>query len=163
MLEWAARYIDWLGMSPVSVLTTVFGAFCVTFVVIICWSRLVDDFGAIGGMMAAGIIVGTFWVMNHKLPGFGIHPEGIPHPEGGSKQFGLIYQGFRGASPWVDMGTAIGAGLWVCGLCGIPKGRKLRMAAESVPRLAAAIVGGAVGGAIMGLVGWTGANLFGYR
>jgi len=119
--------------------------------------------GCGGGMMAAGIIVGTFWVMNHKLPGFGIHPEGIPHPEGGSKQFGLIYQGFRGASPWVDMGTAIGAGLWVCGLCGIPKGRKLRMAAESVPRLAAAIVGGAVGGAIMGLVGWTGANLFGYR
>src|SRR5271157_5518188 len=108
-------------MSPVSVLTTVFGAFCVTFVVIICWSRLVDDFGAIGGMMAAGIIVGTFWVMNHKLPGFGIHPEGIP------------------------------------------QGQKLRMAAESVPRLAAAIAGGAVGGAIMGLVGWTGANLFGYR
>ena len=163
MLEWAAHYIDWLGMSPVSVLTTVFGAFCVTFVVIICWSRLVDDFGAIGGMMAAGIIVGTFWVMNHKLPGFGINPEGIPHPDGGWKQFGLIYQGFRGASPWVDMGTAFGAGLWVCGLCGVPKGRKLRMAAESVPRLAAAIVGGAIGGAIMGLVGWTGANLVGYR
>ena len=55
--------------------------------------------------------------MNHKLPGFGINPEGIPHPDGGSKQFGLIYQGFRGAAPWVDMGTAIGMGLWVCGLC----------------------------------------------
>jgi hypothetical protein len=163
MFEWAAHYIDWLGMSPVSVVTTVFGAFSVTFVVIICWSRLVEDFGPIGGMMAAGIIVGTFWVMNHKLPGFGLHPEGIPHPDGGTKQFGLIYQGFRGAAPWVDMGTAIGAGMWVCGLCEIPKGGKVSMAAESVPRVAAALLGGALGGAITGLVGWTGANLFGYR
>jgi len=163
MFEWAAHYIDWLGMSPVSVVTTVFGAFSVTFVVIICWSRLVEDFGPIGGMMAAGIIVGTFWVMNHKLPGFGLHPEGIPHPDGGTKQFGLIYQGFRGAAPWVDMGTAIGAGMWVCGLCEISKGGKVSMAAESVPRVAAALLGGALGGAITGLVGWTGANLFCYR
>jgi len=37
------------------------------------------------------------------------------------------------------------------------------MAAESVPRVAAALLGGALGGAITGLVGWTGANLFGYR
>jgi hypothetical protein len=37
------------------------------------------------------------------------------------------------------------------------------LAIESVPRLTAAIAGGIVGGAIVGLVGWTGANLFGYK
>jgi hypothetical protein len=163
MGEFLAHYVGWLGMSPVSVITTVFGAFCVTFAVIICWGRLVEDFGPIGGMLAAGFIVGTFWVLNHKLPGFGINPEGIPHPDGGVKQFGLIYQGFRGASPWVDMGTAIAFGLWVAGLCEAAKGQRFRLAVETIPRVAAALLGGIIGGGITGLVGWTGANLFGYR
>jgi hypothetical protein len=101
--------------------------------------------------------------MNHKLPGFGINPELIPHPEGGSKQFGLIYQGFRGAAPWVDMGTAIAAGMWVCGLCETSRGGRRRAAAESGPRVLATVLGGAIGGAMVGLIGWTGANLFGYK
>ncbi|MGD0903800.1 MAG: hypothetical protein ABR924_12755 [Terracidiphilus sp.] len=162
MVDFLSHYIGWLGMPPVSVLTTVFGAFAVTFAVIVCWSRLVKDFGPIGGMMAAGFIIGTFWVLNHKLPGFGIHPEGLPHPDGGIKQFGLIYQGFRGAAPWVDMGTAIGFGLWVCGLAEAPREERMRLAAESLPRIGAAIAGGVLGGVLAGLVGWTGANLFGY-
>jgi hypothetical protein len=163
MYEFLTHYIGWLGMSPVNVITTVFGAFSVTFVVIICWGRMAENFGAIGGMLAAAIIIGTFWVLNHKLPGFGINPEGIPHPEGGSKQFGLIYQSFRGASPWVDMGTAIGFGMWFGSLCETAKGQRLNSVLESAPRVGAAILGGIVGGAITGLVGWTGANLFGYR
>jgi hypothetical protein len=163
MYEFLSHYVSWLGMSPANVITTVFGSFCVTFVVIICWGRLVQDFGPIGGMMAAAFIIGTFWVLNHKLPGFGIHPEGIPHPDGGLKQFGLIYQGFRGASPWVDMGTAIGFGLWVTCLCESEKGQRCKSAIESLPRVGAAILGGIIGGAITGLVGWSGANLFGYR
>jgi len=162
MYEWMMHYIPAVGISPVSAITTMFGAFCVTFVVIICWGKLVKDFGAAGGMIAAGIIIGTFWVMNHKLPGFGIHPEGIPHPDGGLKQFGLIQQGFRGASPWVDMGSAIGAGFWLCGYLESKHGERLSAAIESLPRVAAAVLGGAIGGAIVGLVGWTGANLFGY-
>jgi hypothetical protein len=163
MYEWMSRYVDAIGMSPASVVTTVFGAFCVAFVVIICWGKLVEDFGPAGGFIAGAIIIGTFWVMNHKLPGFGINPEGIPHPDGGSKQFGLIYQGFRGAGPWADMGAAVGMGLWVCGLCETRKGERRLLAIESVPRLTAAIAGGIVGGVIVGLVGWTGANLFGYK
>jgi hypothetical protein len=162
MVEWMTQYVAAIGMPPVSVVTTIFGAFCVTFVVIICWGRLVDDFGPIGGMLAASLIIGTFWLMNHKLPGFGIHPEGLPHPEGGTKQFGLIYQGFRGAAPWVDMGTAIAFGYWVCGLCEARRGQRRALMVESLPRAGAAILGGAIGGAIAGLVGWTGANLFGY-
>jgi hypothetical protein len=163
MIEFMSRYIDWLGMSPVSIITTVFGAFCVTFVVIICWSKLVEDFGAMGGILAASFIIGTFWLLNHKLPGFGINPEGIPLPDGGSKQFGLVYQGFRGTSPWVDMGTAIGFGTWISGLCEIARGQRFKLAVESLPRVGAAILGGILGGSIAGLVGWTGANLFGYR
>ena len=161
MAEWMSHYIVSIGMSPAGALTTAFGAFCVTFVVIVCWGRLVEDFGALGGMIAASLIIGTFWVLNHKLPGFGIYPEGIPHPDGGLKQFGLIQQGFRGASPWVDMGTAIATGTWVCGICEAAKAQRRRLMAESVPRVAAALLGGALGGALAGLVGWTGANLFG--
>jgi hypothetical protein len=163
MFEFMSHSINWLGMSPASIVTTVFGAFCVTFVVIVCWGRLVKDFGPIGGMLAAGFIIGTFWLLNHKLPGFGINPEGIPHPEGGQKQFGLIYQGFGGSAPWVDMGTAIGFGMWVGGLYEAARGQRFKLAVESIPRVGAAILGGVIGGVITGLVGWTGANLFGYR
>jgi len=163
MIDFMTHSIDWLGMSPVSVVTTVFGAFCVTFAVIICWGKLVEDFGPIGGMLAAGFIIGTFWLMNHKLPGFGINPELIADPAGGVKQFGLIYQGFRGTAPWVDMGTAIGFGTWIGGLYEISRGERFRAAVESLPRVGAAILGGIIVGAITGLVGWTGANLFGYR
>ena len=163
MYEMMSQYAGAIGMPPVSILTTIFGAFCVTFTVIICWGRLVEDFGPIGGMLAAAFIIGTFWVLNHKLPGFGINPEMIPHPEGGSKQFGLIYQGFRGAAPWVDMGTAIASGMWICGLCETERGRRLWAAAESGPRVLATILGGVIGGTMVGLIGWTGANLFGYK
>ena len=163
MYSFLVRDLPWFGMPPVSIVTTIFGAFCVAFVVIICWPKLVEDFGPIGGMMAAGLIIGTFWVLNSELAGFGINPEGIPHPDGGAKQFGLIYQAFRGNSPWVDMGTAIGLGMWVASLCESAKGKRVMLVVESMPRVAAAILGGAIGGAIAGLVGLTGANLFGYR
>lgn len=162
MHAFLATYIDWLGMSPVSVITTIFGAFCVTFAVIICWGRLVEDFGPAGGMLSASIIIGTFWVLNHKLPGFGINPEGIKDADGNWKSFGLIYQSYRGACPWVDMGSAIAFGLWICGLVSAQRGQRLGLATESVPRIVVAILGGIVGGGITGLVGWNGANLFGY-
>lgn len=162
MHEFLAAYIPAIGMAPVSVITTIFGAFCVTFVVIICWGKLVEDFGPAGGMLSAAIIIGTFWVLNHKLPGFGIHPEGIAHPDGGWKSFGLIYQSYKGACPWVDMGSAIAFGLWMCGLVSAQSGQRLQLATESAPRILVSILGGIVGGGITGLVGWTGANLFGY-
>ena len=38
----------------------------------------------------------------------------------------------------------------------------LGMPPESVPRALFALAGGIFGGAVTGLVGWTGANLFGY-
>ena len=162
MYEWMSHYVDWLGMSPVSVLTTVFGAFCVTFVVIICWGRLVEDFGPIGGMMAAGIIIGTFWVMNHKLPGFGINPEGIPHPEGGSKQFGLIYQGFRGRG--AVGGHGHGHRLGPVGLRVVrnpPRPQAARPPRNPCRGCWRPSSGASSAAPSSGLIGWTGANLFG--
>jgi hypothetical protein len=161
--QFLSTYCDAIGMPPISALTTIFGAFCVTFVIIICWSKLVEDFGPKGGMLCAAIIVGTFWVVNHKLPGFGINPEGLPHPDGGSKQFGLIYQGFKGAAPWVDMGTTIAIGLWFHSLFMGKRGERGALVRESLPRVFALVLGGIVGGSLLGLVGWTGANLFGYK
>ena len=163
MHQFLSTYSDTIVMAPVSAITTILGSFCVTFVIIICWGKLVEDFGPKGGMLCAAIIVGTFWVVNHKLPGFGINPEGIPHPDGGSKQFGLIYQGFKGAAPWVDMGTTIAIGLWCHGLFMGKSGERGALVRESLPRVLAQIVGGIVGGGLLGLVGWTGAKLLGYK
>jgi hypothetical protein len=162
MISWLSAYNAALGMPPVSVITTVFGAFCATFSIIVCWPKLVRDFGPAGGFMGAAFLVGAFWLLNHKLPGFGIAPEGLPHPDGGAKQFGLIYQAYKGACPWVDMGTAIACGLWLNSLLGAKKGERAALARESAPRALSALAGGVFGGAVTGLVGWTGANLFGY-
>ena len=160
MYEFLSTYNAIIGMPPISVITTIFGAFCVAFAVIICWGKLVEDFGPGGGILCAAFIIGTFWVMNHKLPGFGINPDFIKDPEGNPMQFGLVYQGYKGAAPWVDMGTAIAAGLWVHGLLMARRGQRVPLAKESAPRVLAVILGGIVGGAIVGLVGWTGAKLF---
>jgi hypothetical protein len=162
MVEWLSTYNEVCGMAPVSMITTIFGGFCVAFAVVICWPKLVHDFGPAGGIMAAAIIIGTFWVMNHKLPGFGIHPEGIADAEGKPLQFGLIYQGFEGAAPWIDMGLAVGVGLWICGFIETKRNR-LGAAIESCPRLFAVLLGGVIGGAIVGMIGLTGADLFGWE
>jgi len=163
MHDFLSTYCSSIGMSPVSALTTIFGGFCVAFAVIICWGKLVEDFGPAGGMLCAAIIVGTFWVMNHKLPGFGINPEFIKDADKNPLQFGLVYQGFKGAAPWVDMGTAIAVGLWVHGLLLAKNGQRVSLATESVPRVLSVIIGGIIGGGFVGLIGWTGANLFGYK
>lgn len=162
MIAWLSTYNAAFGMPPVSVVTSVFGAFAVTFAVILCWPKLVHDFGPVGGFLSAALLIGTFWMLNHKLPGFGIHPECLPDPNGGSKQFGLIYQAYRGACPWVDMGSAIAGGFWLSSLLDAKKGSRKALAKESLPRAVAALAGGVAGGVITGLIGWTGANLFGY-
>jgi hypothetical protein len=160
VIEWLSTYNQTLGMYHASIITTIFGAFFVAFTVIIAWAKMVDDFGPAGGMLCAAIIVGTFWVMNHKLPGWGIHPELIQDEAGNTKQFGLIAQAFYGAAPWIDMGWAIGMGLWVCGVFDTQRHRRLRAVGESVPRWLAVVVGGIIGGAVVGLSGFTNANLF---
>ena len=71
MREWLQTYNEMFGMYHAGIITTIFGAFAVTFTVLMSWPKLVKDFGPIGGFMAAALIIGTFWLVNHKLPGFG--------------------------------------------------------------------------------------------
>ena len=71
MSEWLQTYNELFGMYNAGIITSIFGSFAVTFTVIFCWPKLVKDFGAKGGFIAAALIIGTFWLVNHKLPGFG--------------------------------------------------------------------------------------------
>lgn len=162
MIDWLSTYNETIGMHNVAILTTIFGSFCVTFAVIICWGKLVEDFGAFGGMMAAGMIIGTFWLLNHKLPGFGINPETIKDTAGQTMQFGLIQQGARGAAPWIDMGWGIAMGLLVCGIMDSKRSQRTSLIKEAIPRIFIVSLGGLVGGAFVGLIGYTGAKLFGW-
>jgi hypothetical protein len=153
LVNWLSTYHDWLGMTPAGAITTVFGAFCFTFAASICWSKLTEDFRAAGGMLAAAIIVGTFWVMNHKLPGWGIEPGMHLDEESVKMQYGLIFQAHHYAGPWIDMGCAVGFGLWVGSI--YAGGKVLR----SIPRVLVVIAGGLFGGAMVGLIGFSGAIL----
>ena len=153
LVEWLKTYNETIGMAPASVITTIFGAFCFTFAVSMCWGKLVEDFKYAGGFLAAAIIVGTFWVMNHKLPGWGIAPamHAGEMDETVKLQYGLMFQSFNYAGPWIDMGCAVGFGLWVGSIFAGGK------AWPSVPRLLAVIAGGLIGGGLVGLIGYSGA------
>ena len=59
MSEWLQTYNEMFGMYHAGIITTIFGAFAVTFTVLMSWPKLVKDFGPIGGFMAAALIIGT--------------------------------------------------------------------------------------------------------
>jgi len=165
---WLGTYNETLKMHNASILTTIFGASFVAFFIALCWGKLVELYGALGGLIGGGAIVATFWVMNHKLPGFGIGHDGFPRPDGdpmgGVYQYGLIVQ----TGPWIDMGGAVFAGLFVASFLEGLRRKRLdpsqpcggTLLAEVTPRIISVILGGMVGGAIVGLVGFTGARLF---
>ena len=161
MSTWLSTYNETTGFYNASLITTVFGAFCVAFVIALCWPKLVELYGALGGILGGPFIVATFWVLNHKLPGIGIAPAGIEHPDGGIQQFGLMSQAFRGGAPWVDMGLAIGVGMWVASLIDCRRDGKGGggLVVESLPRLFCVVLGGVIGGAIVGLIRYSGAEL----
>lgn len=159
LTEWLLTFNTTLGMYNAGILTTVFGSFAVTFTVIYCWPRLVKDFGAIGGFIAAALIIGTFWLVNHKLPGFGFSTGLLTDGEGYPMQFSLIHQGARGSAPWVDMGWAIGMGFVVSDLLGTTREQRFTLIREAFPRWCVIIAGGVFGGMLVGLTGYTNAAL----
>jgi hypothetical protein len=161
MSEWFSTYNETVGLYHASIITTIFGSFCVAFVIALCWPKLVEMYGALGGMIGGAVIVATFWVLNHKLPGLGIAADGIEHPDGGIQQFGLIAQAFRGAAPWVDMGLAVGVGMWVASYCDGRRqgGKSAALALESLPRLLCVLFGGVLGGTLVALIRFSGAAL----
>jgi hypothetical protein len=155
---WLATKNETLGMHNASIFTTIFGAAFVAFFIAIAWGKLVELYGALGGLIGGGAIVGTFWVLNHKLPGFGIGHDGFGY------QYGLIVQ----TGPWIDMGLAVCMGLFTASFLEGLRNKKLdpsqpcggTLLAEVFPRVISVILGGMAGGAIVGLVGFTGARLF---
>ena len=160
MIEFLSTYNEVIGMTPASAITTIFGGFFAAFIVILSWPKLVEKYGPIGGLLSSTFIIGTFWICNHKLPGWGIHPDYIKDSAGNMMQFGLINQAFHGTCPWVDMGTAVFFGFWVNTLLGTEKGKRKAAVLESVPRMIVIFLGGVFGGIICGLVGFSGAKLF---
>ena len=165
---WLGTYNKTLGMRHASIFTTIFGAAFVAFFIAICWGKLVELYGALGGIIGGGVIVGTFWVLNHKLPGIGIAPGGIPHEDGfGIHQYGLIVQAFHGTGPWIDMGLAVCVGLFTASFLEGLRAHKLdpsqpggsALLCEVLPRAISVILGGMAGGAIVGLIGFTGAKI----
>lgn len=95
-------------------ISTFVGAFIFPFLISMCWGKMVDTWGAIGGWMAAGFIVGTTWALNHGV--------------------GFIYQ----SGALVDQAWAAGIGL----LAGaIYTGASLK---RSMPTILSSIAGGTI-------------------
>ncbi|MDF9831714.1 hypothetical protein [Parabacteroides sp. PF5-6] len=159
MSEWLQTYNELWGMYNAGIITSIFGAFAVTFTVLMCWPKLVKDFGPIGGFIAAALIIGTFWVINHKLPGYGFSTGLLLDAENLPMQFSLIHQGARGSAPWVDMGFAIATGFVFADLLCAPKGTRWALTKEAFPRWVVIVIGGIVGGVLVGLTGYTNAAL----
>lgn len=110
-------------MTLTHAVATIVGAAIFPFLLRLLWGKLCENFGPIGGWMAAGLIVGTTWTLNHSM--------------------GLIVQS---GTVWVDMGLAAGFGLLTASTL---RGGKL---GKAVPNLVAALVGGILGGLILSFV-----------
>lgn len=109
-------------MSGQAMITTIFGAFIFCVLLRLFWGRLVNKFGAIGGFLAALIIVGTVWILNHGMD---------KH---------LIQQSGNG---WIDMAWAAAIGTFTAT---VAAGGKIR---NSFTNISAAIAGGILGGIVL--------------
>ncbi|HFR3766050.1 TPA: hypothetical protein ACHVGS_000641 [Streptococcus suis] len=110
-------------MTIEQAIATVVGAFIFSFVIRMIWGKLVDNFGPIGGWIAAAMIVGTVWCINHFV--------------------GLIMQT---GDAWIDMGLAAGVGVFVAS---VARGGKVNKAQTNI---LGAVVGGIIGGLILSFV-----------
>lgn len=106
-------------MTLTLALATIVGGFLFPFYIRLIWGKLVENFGPIGGFMAALFIVGTVWAINHGT--------------------GMITQ----TGGWIDMGFAAGIGLLTAS---VVRGGSF---AKAVPNLVAAVLGGALAGLVL--------------
>ncbi|MEJ8552701.1 Lin0368 family putative glycerol transporter subunit [Tepidibacter sp. Z1-5] len=98
---------------------TFVGAFIFPFMIRLVWGNLVEDFGPIGGWMAAAFIVGLCWTLNHGV--------------------GAIHQMDGGA--WIDMAWAAGIGLWAAAIVADKAD-----VGKSIPTMVCSLIGGTLGG-----------------
>jgi hypothetical protein len=109
-------------MSGQAIITTILGAFLFPIFLRLFWGRLVNKFGAIGGFLAALVIVGTIWVINHGMENHLIQQSG---------------------SGWIDMAWAAAIGVFTAS---VVSGGKIR---KSYTNIGAGVVGGIVGGIVL--------------
>ncbi|MCT4596120.1 MAG: hypothetical protein N4A57_17875 [Anaeromicrobium sp.] len=107
-------------MTFANVVTTFAGAFIFPFLIRLCWGKMVEVWGPIGGWMAAGFIVGTTWTLTHGV--------------------GVIFQ--SGAA-WIDMAWAAGAGLFTASVL---SGDNM---SKGLVNGFMALIGGTIGGFIL--------------
>lgn len=110
-------------MTIQQAIATVVGAFIFPFVIRLTWGKMVENWGPIGGWVAAAMIVGTIWTLNHGV--------------------GLMTQS---GDAWVDMGLAAGVGVFVAS---VARGGKANKATSNI---LAAIAGGLLGGLILSFI-----------
>ncbi|MCR1897696.1 hypothetical protein NSA47_01650 [Irregularibacter muris] len=106
-------------MTFQNIVATFAGAFIFPFLIRMIWGKMVENWGNIGGWMAAGFIVGTTWTLNHGV--------------------GMIFQ----TGAWVDMAWAAGIGLFTAS---VVSGDSF---SKGVPDYLAALVGGTLGGFLL--------------
>lgn len=109
-------------MNFQEMLLTISGGFIFALLVLTVWGRLVNSMGAIGGYLAALMIPGTMWILNHGIEHHLIHQTG---------------------SVWIDMAWAVAIGSCVSSKI---QGKKIFKAKSMIM---AAVIGGIIGGYIL--------------
>ncbi|MCT4566359.1 MAG: hypothetical protein N4A68_18850 [Maledivibacter sp.] len=107
-------------MTFANVITTFTGGFIFAFLVRMCWGKMNEDWGSIGGWMAAGFIVAATWTLNHGV--------------------GFIVQS---GPAWIDMAWASGPGLFAASLASGESGK------NGLVNAAFALIGGTIGGYVL--------------
>lgn len=101
---------------------TITGAAIFSFLVIVLWGKLVNKLGAAGGFIAAMLIPGTMWILNHGIRNHFIWQSG---------------------TVWIDMAWAVGIGVLISSKI---QGGKVTNAQNTVM---AVILSGIIGGYIL--------------
>lgn len=114
-------------MSGLSwIITSFSGAFAFGFIGKFTWGKIMDGFGPspAGGLVCAGFLVGTFWILNHFV--------------------GMIQQ--TGSNVWVDQGFAIGCAYLFADIA------NKKMNRNSALGILTAVAGGALAGVVLALL-----------
>lgn len=109
-------------MSGQAIITTICGAFLFPFVIRLMWGKFVEVAGAVGGFIAAFVIVGTMWLLNHGINNHLIVQSGVV---------------------WIDMAWPAAIGIFTAS---VVTGGKV---GKSFVNIGAALVGGVLGGIIL--------------
>lgn len=107
-------------MTLQNIIATFVGAFIFPFLIRMLWGKMCENWGNIGGWMAAGFIVGLTWTLNHGV--------------------GMIFQT---GGAWIDMAWAAGIGLFAAS---VVSGDSF---GKGFPNYIVALIGGTLGGFVL--------------